>query len=242
MNFYQSLAPFYDEIFGWDEEEFAFYQQFAIDADSVVLDAGCSTGDLSVYLSSKVKAVKGFDLDWKMLELAEVKKNKFKLVNCYFQNLSLLAMKTSYLPASFSHIFCVGNVLVHLATAAQILDFFQQSFLLLQEGGKLIIQILNYGRILQNKIGSLAVIKTENLCFERFYDQHTPDSILFKTRLTFNDSDKIQTNEITLFPVTSDKIQQLAIKAGFTVSDLYGNTNNDPFVQNSPMLIVILVK
>jgi hypothetical protein len=52
-------------------------------------------------------------------------------------------------------ILCFGNTLVHLPDEAAIASFLWQSHQLVNPSGKLLIQILNYEYILDNKITAL---------------------------------------------------------------------------------------
>jgi len=52
---YQSIAPYYKQIFQLSENEKKFYNNFNISPRDNVLEIGCGTGQLTHYLSNFTK-------------------------------------------------------------------------------------------------------------------------------------------------------------------------------------------
>jgi hypothetical protein len=137
-------------------------------------------------------------------------------------------------------VFCIGNSLVHLDTTLQMKEFFNNCKHILKKDGTLIIQIINFDRVISKDVKSLPTIYNDEmgLTFERFYryDQIS-NKVFFKTVLSV-EQQKIQ-NEISLTPITHDEITALLNSAGFNKLNVYGDFNKSSFEkENSYMLIV----
>ena len=63
---------------------------------------------------------------------------------------------------------------------------FEKGLLQLENGGKLIIQLINFYKFFENQefesnfLGSLPLIQNENVKFERFYYKNSNNNVIFK--------------------------------------------------------------
>ncbi len=108
-----------------------------------ILDAGCGTGQLVVFLSMMNRQVIGIDFSYSSLRKGHGFKEKFNLRGAHFLQMDLFhpGMKE----ASFDYVFCNG-VLHHTADAY---GGFQSLCRLVKKGGYIIIGLYNrYGRLL----------------------------------------------------------------------------------------------
>lgn len=178
--FYDSLAPSYDRMTRFDErlrkelKHFkALVKKYRI---TTALDAGAGTGFHSVLLSKAGVKVTAVDLSPSMLTLARknarLNKVKIKTVRSDFLSIG------KNIRMNFGAIFCLGNSLPHLSgrdLGRTIKVFFDK----LEPGGALILQILNYDRILDYQEFLLNIRIAENRTTLRYYDKK-------KTHLIFN--------------------------------------------------------
>jgi SAM-dependent methyltransferase len=108
-----------------------------------VLDAGCGTGQLAMFLSLMNRKVVGADFSHGSLEKAVGFKRRFGLQNVSFVQTDLL--EPALRPESFDFVFCNG-VLHHTADAY---GGFQNLCRLVKRGGYITIGLYNtYGRLL----------------------------------------------------------------------------------------------
>ena len=110
-----------------------------------ILDAGCGTGQLAIFLSIVNRTVLGIDFSYNSLAKANDFKKRFHLNNVSFAQMDLFhcALKEE----SFEYIFCNG-VLHHTADAYR---GFQNLCRLLKPGGYITVGLYNtYGRVLLN--------------------------------------------------------------------------------------------
>lgn len=107
-----------------------------------ILDAGCGTGQLAIFLSMVGRKVYGIDLTSNSLKKANDFKRNFKLRNVNFAQMNLFALALE--EESFDYVFCNG-VLHHTADAY---GAFQNLVRLVKPGGYITIGLYNtYGRL-----------------------------------------------------------------------------------------------
>lgn len=108
-----------------------------------VLDAGCGTGQLAIFLSMVHRSVVGADFSWGSLSKGNAFRRRFNLGNVSFVQMDLFS--PAFAPESFDYIFCNG-VLHHTADAK---GAFANLCRLLKPGGGIAIGLYNtYGRLL----------------------------------------------------------------------------------------------
>lgn len=110
-----------------------------------VLDAGCGTGQLAIFLSALHRRVVGADFSFNSLSKGNGFKKRFQLANVNFVQMNLL--QDAFQEQSFDYIFCNG-VLHHTGDAYR---GFQNLCRLLKSGGFITIGLYNtYGRFFTN--------------------------------------------------------------------------------------------
>lgn len=238
MNFYQSIAPYYHHIFKINQDQVHFVQQKIIDKSSYLLDVGCGIGTLSFELSHYYTQITGIDLDAEMIQYALNQQDR-KLNSLQFHQLSMLELNQKFDKNSFDGIICFGNTLVHLNSLDQVMDFLKQAKSILKLDGKLLIQLVNYDRILSKQIKELPLIENDEILFERKYHYNTEtNSIDFNTLLTVKSTHQQIKNSVVLLPILKSALEQLLKKAGFQNSNFFGNFKGEMYDLDSPALIV----
>jgi SAM-dependent methyltransferase len=132
-----------------------------------VLDAGCGTGQLAIFLSLVHRQVVGVDFSYNSLQKANTFKTKFALRDVHLAQMDLFypALKEK----SFDYVFCNG-VLHHTADARRGFDNLCR---LLKPGGYIAIGLYNtYGRLLLNlRRGIFNVTRDRLKCLDFFMRQ-----------------------------------------------------------------------
>ena len=238
MSFYQQIAPYYHHIFKINVNQVHFIKLKIPESNCKVLDVGCGIGTLSFELSNYYKHVLGIDMDNEMIRAAS-KKKKETLKSVQFKQLSMLKLNTFLDNNSIDGIICFGNTLVHLNSLNEIANFLKQSKKALKTKGKLLFQIVNYDKIIENNIKQLPLIENDEIIFERKYNYNKPENkIDFNTRLTVKATQEIITSSIKLLPVLKKELALLLKEAGFNNCNYYGNFNKELYTITSPALIV----
>ena len=239
MGFYQEISKYYDYIFPVSNEIVDFIGRTAGNPPKSILDVACGTGGYSIELADKGYEVTAVDLDREMIESLNAKKNsKVK----FFQG-DMLRLKDKLNPRSFDTIFCIGNSLVHLDNLSHIGNFFADSKGILKEDGSLIIQTINYDRVISKEVKSLPTIYNNDigLLFERVYRyDKEANKVYFKTVLTVGNN-KIQ-NEIPLHPLLFSETQKILMDAGFKKIDFYGDFKNNIYEKDNSYMLIIHAK
>ncbi|MBG7630818.1 MAG: class I SAM-dependent methyltransferase [Bacteroidetes bacterium] len=238
MSFYQQIASFYHHIFKINVNQVDFIKLKIPESDCKVLDIGCGIGTLSFELTNYYKNVLGIDMDAEMVRAAS-KKKKDKSKSIQFQQISMLKLDTFIAKNSVDGIICFGNTVVHLNSLDEIADFLQQSKAVLKSNGKLLLQIVNYDKIIEKNMKQLPLIENDEIIFERNYHyRKSENKIDFNTRLTVKSTQEIIENRIELLPLLKKELALLLYKAGFDNCNYYGNFNSESYANNSPALII----
>lgn len=238
MSFYEEISSYYDYIFPTGKDQINFIREIAGNPPKTLLDIACGTGGYSVELAKLGYEVTAADIDIKMVEMLRNKlRDKNYKVNCIVAGMLELKEK---LQAKFELAFCIGNSIVHLDRRNDIQLFLKAARGILNKGGNLVLQIINFDRVLHKGISELpAIINDEiGLTFERFYRfDKERDRIFFKTILTVEDK-KIE-NEIPLFPLMSGDAVTMLKDAGFKKVKLFGDFNRSEFDKYDSYILVI---
>jgi glycine/sarcosine N-methyltransferase len=170
--FYDRLASRYDDMTGFEERfsrETSFFKRL-IDQHGIqsALDAGCGTGFHALLLARLGVAVTAIDVSAKMLERlrthAEELALEVRAIQSSFQGL------LQRVTATVDAVFCLGNSLAHLLTTDDRTLALRNFASVLKPGGVLVLQTLNYDRILRERIRVQGVREAGGLIFVRFYD------------------------------------------------------------------------
>jgi 2-polyprenyl-3-methyl-5-hydroxy-6-metoxy-1,4-benzoquinol methylase len=242
MGFYEEISKYYDYIFPVSTETVDFLIAKIGSRPKSILDVACGTGGYSLELEKHGYNMTAVDLDKAMIEglrekaLSSGSKVKYLQAN-------MLELKEKLPHKGFDVVFCIGNSVVHLDNNNEISEFFNNTKSVLSDNGTLIIQTINFDRVLSKGITSLPTIfnDTIGLKFERLYRyDHLINKVFFKTILTVEDK-KIE-NEIPLTPLKFDETEHMLKKAGFTDIAAFGGFDGSEFQNENSFLMIIKAK
>jgi methyltransferase type 11 len=227
--FYNCIAEKYDFIFPLSPTHQTFFASEL--CGKTVLDVGAATGNLTAYLLSQDYEVTAIDLSDRLIAKAAEK-------GIVVQKLNMLNIDEL---STFDNIVCIGNTLPHLDSKASVQLFLQKAYGQLTQGGKLILQLVNFQKYFAQQqgdyLGNLPLIANDKVKFERFYYLNKEGKIRFKTIL----DDTIE-NEELLQPIFADELIQWLTQIGFQTINLYGNFKKDPFDPNASMALIIVAE
>lgn len=238
MSFYEEISKYYDYIFPTGEDQVRFLKEILGTAPKKVLDIACGTGGYSLELAKQGHNVTAVDLDAEMISQLGLKAQR----NGYsvrFLQANMLDLD-SKLSEKFNMVFCIGNSIVHLDNLDQIKNFLVSTKKLLENDGSLVLQIINFDRILLRDIKSLPTIIDEknDLSFVRDYNyDKKKNTMYFKTKLIVDG--KMFENEIPLFPLLQDELIEAVTGAGFKKVKLFGDFNGTEFDKYNSFMLVL---
>jgi 2-polyprenyl-3-methyl-5-hydroxy-6-metoxy-1,4-benzoquinol methylase len=193
---------------------------FIDDKIKSVADVGCGTGVDSISLSQLGFNVTAFDPSLEMISTASTNSEKY---NCKIKFYNFAAdniPKTFY--NKFDLVVSLGNTLANIPSS-KIDKSVAKLFKLLKKDGRVLIQILNYEKILREKERIVNITIKDGEYFIRFYDFGKKD-------LTFNilkfNSDQTTKKEListTIYPYTLKNFKMIFKSAGFSDIKLFGS-------------------
>lgn len=241
MGFYEEISKYYDNIFPAGNEQISFLKEVLGTPPKSVLDIACGTGGYSLELAAQGFEVTAADLDAEMVHQLGIKAKREGL-SIKFLQADMLDLE-SKLSEKFNLAFCIGNSIVHLKNILQIKEFLGNTKKLLDVNGSLVLQIINFDRIISKDIKSLPTIEDKNigLSFERNYSYDKEENtIYFKTNLYVDG--KIFENEIPLYPLLQDELVEAVTNAGFNKVELFGDFNGNKFDKYNSFMLVLLAR
>lgn len=237
MKFYKSIAPWYDYIFPTSPMQLKFINSKIGDLDNKkIVDVGCGTGNLSILLGEANAITTGLELDSKMVEKAKEKSSTLKNISIVEDN--MLNISSLFEPNSIDGVICFGNTLVHLLNDDDILSFLSQCKTILKNNGKLLIQIINYDFILDNKLNGLPTIENDKITFVRDYESREDGLVNFNTKLTVKESGETIENSVALYPARKKELTELIEKSGMEATAFYSAFDGKEYSKTSLPLII----
>jgi SAM-dependent methyltransferase len=242
---YEKIAPYYKYIFPSSNVQREFFRRlFEEHRVESVLDAACGSGEqLEAFAEMGLKA-HGLELEETMVEI--IKRKPSHKADKITVKAGDMLKAAELFPGPYGAVICVGNSLVHLKDREKISRAIVSWAKTLEPGGLIIIQIVNYDRILDQNITSLPTIETKDddgnpIAFHRDYDMSgLPGVIRFNTRLKVKGEETA--GSVPLVPLRSEQLLDAAGKAGFIKSHLFGGYDFSPFSPDSQGCILTAEK
>ena len=241
--FYTDISLVYDDLFPVSAEQRSLLESLR-EGGGVrsVVDCGCGTGAQLLPFAAAGLACLGFDPDPSLVAVARRKlavypKTRVEIGG--FSDLPRLAVEPSDL------LLCLGNSLVHVPQE-DAARFLSDSAKALNSAGTLLLQILNYERLMRDGVTELPLIRVAEgaVEFRRRYAWDGDRKVRFQTalRLSTGDERKIVRNEIPLYPLYPEELWEMMSNAGFGNIRYYGDFARTDFSPESEALVCLAKK
>ncbi len=242
--FYDRLSADYDTMTGF-EQRFVRERPFIkllVDRHRIgsAVDAGTGTGFHAILLARLGVNVTALDLSSSMIAAlrAHADEEKLKITTAVgsFDDLPVLVRHPQ------DAVFSMGNTLAHIADAAALASTLTAFRQVLRPGGIMVLQLLNYKRILSARERVLAD-KTENgIRFVRWY-AYEGSRIRFNITVERVDgSAPAETRSVALTPFTDDELCAATRQAGFGDIHTHGSIAFEPYEEERSRDAVILAR
>lgn len=242
-DFFNQLAPEYDQMISFKksiENKRNILAKFINPEMKIAADLGCGTSVDSIALSSLGLKVVAFDPSSEMIKTAKENavKEGFKID---YHNYPIDSIPEKF-NDRFNFTISLGNTFANIER-----EKFQNSIIrcfdILKSNGVLLIQILNYKRVVEAKERIVNITEGNNKYFIRFYD-FLNEEIIFNI-LTFS-KEKPSDNKLIstkLFPYNQLDFKKELENAGFMSIEFFSDFNLSTFNTNgSKDLIIKAVK
>lgn len=226
MSFYANFSSYYERIFPFKQQTYAFLKQYLPQPNAHVLDIGCGTGHYSGKFAQEGAYVVGIDLDQRMIAYAQQ-----HYPEALFFCLDMRQIET--LQERFDLIYSIGNVVSHLPQD-QFMGFLGRLYNILSPEGSWIFQTVNWNRILNEKCAEFPIREFENgkIRFLRSYSQISEQHVTFRTILESHG--KIVFDEETmLYPCTTRDVIDFHKNCGFKCVANYGSYQKSSYQEAS---------
>jgi 2-polyprenyl-3-methyl-5-hydroxy-6-metoxy-1,4-benzoquinol methylase len=241
--FYAHLAADYDAMTGFEHRfvtERPFFRLLVERFDiRTAMDAGSGSGFHSLLLAQLGVAVTAVDASQAMLDQlsrhAEHLGVHVTPVRSTFQELDRTV------DTRHDAVFCLGNSLSHLLTPADLDKSLRSFAAVLRPGGKLILQLLNYERILETRERVQSVKQTADTTFVRFYD-YEGELIRFNVLKLEKKASGTLTHSLhstLLRPIQRSHLVAALRGAGYSEIETFGGISMEEFVPGASKDLVV---
>jgi glycine/sarcosine N-methyltransferase len=197
---------------------------------------GAGTGTTAIALAEKGLKVIASEPEETMAETIRKKaKSKGLTLSVYTKSMD----EIDEFQEQFDGILCIGNTLPHLSDLDAVESYLRKCYFQLEANGILILQQVNYDKVLSKSDFTFPVIEKGDFTFTREYEKKD-EHILFTSRLSCNG--ETTENTIPLFPITSQQLVPLLKEVGFQAVNVYGNFQSEKHSTESPALITVARK
>lgn len=228
MSFYSEFAEYYEAVFPYRDEVYAFLKDCIPAGPRRILDAGCGTGHYCGRLAAEGFEAVGVDLDPRMIDVA---RRDYPAPTFHCLNM----LDVGALPPPFDLVFCIGNVAPHL-TQDEFTRFVAEVWKILRPGGLWTFQIVNWDYVLAHgsypfrprKLGAGEVV------FLRDYSDVSESRIRFLTRLVAGDRTLFE-GSVWLYPLRTATYLDLHRERGFELAGHFADFQRAPYAATSDL-------
>jgi len=242
----------YRRMIAWPkrlEREWTFLAPpFASLPSKRLLDLGCGTGEHARYFAEKGFEVVGVDASETMLERA---KEDGVPAGVQFLYGDLLHVE-QVVAGTFGGAVCLGNTLAHIMDQDALTQLFKGVRAVLLPGAPLVIQVLNYERLVHTgqRCLPLTFIQDEDgeAIFLRVMTHHADGSVTFTPSLLRYRTDGepalevITSHNVPLRGWKKAEMEAALEAAGFTVRELYGTMAAVPYADHDSTDLVVIAR
>ena len=252
QEFYSAIIEYYDELFPLEEKTIQFLsdiweeQKNSMEIDFApmcrYLGIGCATGNLENRLVSEGWDVTGIDKNKTMIDTAKRRmKRGFSCIRFY--EMSTIDMRHFLKKESFNIISCVDDMLPYIADEILLRKFFHDTYELLTQNGKLVIQCLNTEQYEPGKPIVQPERSSVRVTLSRTWISAEEGRYVLDATLEHGNGKRFVLRKNTyLLPATPSRIKVMAQEAGFTGFETYADYDKADFTGESENFVMVITK
>jgi len=232
------IASFYDWLSAGYDRMTSFEQRFAREEPSLTrlvetygirtaLDAGTGTGFLALVLAKLGITVTAVDISSAMIDQLGVNARRLgvtvhALVGAFRDIPDLVRVPQDA-------VFSLGNTLAHSPSRQDLLVTLESFHRVLRPGGMLIVQLLNYDRILQTREKVQNVREVDGTRYTRWYEYEGERIRFHITREPVGSKTAGETRTVVLRPVMHDELAAVLEEAALHDAAFFGGMAMEPY-------------
>jgi ubiquinone/menaquinone biosynthesis C-methylase UbiE len=241
-DFYRNLSSSYDQMTSFDNR----LKSLKPDLEKIhtrygfssVLDVACGTGLHAILFAKMGLRVTGADVSPEMLEVAQhnaIKSGvKIQWIQSSMQEIEKLIQD------KFQSVFCLGNSIPHLLTEQDLHQSISAFYQILEPGGFLLLQLLNYHKILSEKNRIVGINKKNDKTFIRFYDFQKNTLIFNVLHIEWKSRQAQYTLESTqLHPYKKETLMRCLKQNKFSDIEIFEDLSLNPYHPDRSKNVVI---
>ncbi len=197
-----------------------------------VLDVGCGTGRHAIHLAEQGFEVLGADPSQEMIERA--RQNARGRAGVQFAQAGFGSLREAA-QGDFDAVLCLGNTLPHIRSQSDLVAALVDMAAVLRPGGLLVVQQLNYDRILAQRQRFLGLTEAKRdereYVFFRFYDfegEAVTFNVLIMERAA-GGAWSWRVEATRLQPILSTQLCESLVRTGFARFSLQGSMAGEGF-------------
>lgn len=234
---YKVISKYYNKIFPLKREKIDFVINLRKTKNDKILDIGCATGELIIYLSKLGYYTVGIDIDEEMISYARKSANNLG-VEASFINVDMLRLNEYFQMNKFDVAICWGNTIAHLNDMNEIKKFIHGCYNILNPEGCLSLQVINFSKIIKKDNISLPEINNDYIKFKRNYFFNSEKKLIFQTEITIKETGEVFRFDTIHFPIFKDELLDTLREEGFNSFKLYSDFNYKLFEEDDTSIIV----
>ena len=247
-----TVADFYDNISEYYDDMTHFHGRLQREKQIIekwvkryrfkrVLDAACGSGVHTIILNQLGVSAVGVDISHEMIKKARENAARMSLKALFLQSaLQDLDIKSE---PKYDAVLFLGNSVPHIESKTELIEIFIALRKLLFSKGKLLIQLLNYDRIMSIKNRIVSINRIQNQEYIRFYDFLLGGIRFNVLHVNWDYSPCKYSIEYTdLYPYVKKDLVTYIQKSGYRILDVFGSMNFDPYDENESKDLVILAE
>jgi len=232
MEAYDAMAEAYDELFP-PSPEFQTFMGSPRDSGRAV-DLGCATGAHVDSLRALGWDASGLDPSEAMIAAARRARGAPER----FSPGGMLDLGRLVPSGGAELVLCVGNTLPHLEEG-ELGRFLAQCARALSPAGRLVVQLLNYAKLMAERPSDLSTVRGGRWILARSYRYREDGGLDFLTRLSGPGVETVGSTRLQ--PFTPGQVLAEAFIAGFEAEGVYESWDRSPFdIEASPFVLMDL--
>lgn len=231
MALYETLAEIYSAIFPVSEASVDFIGP-PPRVGAAILDIGAGDGAHLAAFARLGWRTRGLEPSKAMLAAASRRPGQLGLMQG-----GMLELERLRAGEAFACLSCLGNTLPHLNGQEELAEFSRQAAGALEAGGRLVIQLLNYGALGPGSV--FEPIKAAGYTFRRSYRLAPDGRLVFATALRDEASGEEEADETLLYPFKPAQIEAALECAGLRIAGRYASWSRAPFAAQSDGMLIL---